>query len=265
MTAYSFVLPFAPGSQRVLLRELCAHDELAVADVSAASAVSLVNRLLLAVPDQPAGYNESPDRAAQFTTADRDRLLAAIYQVAYGSRIESTVQCPACASCFDVDFSLEELLAFSQPNQAEQLAEPAGDGTFRLADACCFRLPTGADELAVAGLPGEQAAQALLQRCLLAGDPAASGELVQQAMQAAAPLLELDMLATCPECGHPQPVHFNMQAYLLTRLRNEQPQVVRDVHWLATTYRWAYHEIAELPRRLRRLYVGFMQQEAATQ
>lgn len=259
MAVYPFVLAFTPGRQQIFLRELCAYDELSITDVGTAGAVNLLDRLLV-TPSEQTG---SSPQAAQFTTADRDRLLAAVYRLTYGSRIESTVTCRFCEARFDVDFSLDDLLTFSQPATDGHLAEPADDGTFRIADDCRFRLPNGADEFAVAGLPSQQAEQVLLQRCLLKGDPATTGDRVQQAMQAVAPLLEMDMAATCPECGQGQPVHFTMQSFLLTRLKNEQHQVVSDMHRLATTYRWAHSEIAGLPRRLRRTYVGFINSDSA--
>lgn len=249
-------LLFTPGRLVVWLREVCAHDELSVADVGTLGAVQLLDRLLM-TPDG------SAVAAITLATADRDRLLAMLYRQLYGPKIDSTLTCVACHEPFDVNFVLDELLAFAQPETADNQSTMDGDGAFSLPDGTRFRLPTGADELAVMGLRGEQAVAQLLQRCLMKPDQFGDeqAEAVQAAMEAVAPLLDMELGAQCPECGQHQSVQFSMQSFLLNRLRNEQRQVVADVHQLAVAYRWSHAEISALPRRLRRQYVRFIQSE----
>lgn len=253
-------LLFTPGCAVVWLRELCAHDELSVTDVGTYGAVDLLNRLLIS----PDGSAVVP--AASVATADRDRLLAMLYRGLFGTRIESTLTCTTCAEPFDVNFRLDDLLTFMQPAMDKHPAEPITDGMFQLPDGTRFRLPTGADELSIAGMPTEQAVQQLLQRCTVqvvseTTNETIDSEVVQQAMEVVAPLLDMDLGAQCPECGQAQSVHFSMQSFLLNRIKNEQRQVAADVHQLAVAYRWAHTEISALPRRLRRMYVGLIQSD----
>src|SRR5262249_48366965 len=77
----------------VKVNELTGFDEQAVRDVSTATALELLDRLL---QDVSAGSW----RAAQLTASDRDRLLAAVYRVTYGPRIDSTPRCTQCGSFF---------------------------------------------------------------------------------------------------------------------------------------------------------------------
>lgn len=248
-------LRFAPG--RVWWRELCAHDELSITEIGTAGAIALLDQLMTTGTD-----GATPPRAADLTTADRDRLLAAVYAHLWGNRIDSTINCVACAEPFDVQFRLDELQAFSQPDPLAAQLLP--DGLFRLANGGRFRLPTGADELAVSGLADDVAVGQLLHRCLPDGPATVDAQAVQEAMQAVAPLLDMDLGAQCPECGQVQSVRFSMQSFLLNRLKNEQPQVLADIHRLATTYRWSHGEITRLPRQERRQYARFIQAEQLT-
>ena len=60
---------------------------------------------------------------------------------------------------------------------------------------------------------------------------------------------------SCPQCGAPQKVHFDMQRYLLHTLNDERGFLHREVHIIATTYGWSRAEILDLPREDRRVYV----------
>jgi hypothetical protein len=256
-----FHLQFMPGPHAVFIRELCGRDELAVEDLGTVGAIGLLNSLLV---NPEATGTPLKVKAEQMVTADRDRLMAWVYQQTYGPTVPSTVHCQYCSEPFDLDFSLEDLQAHMQPEFEENALERFDDGSFCLANGPRFRLPCGEDEFTVMGLPLDRAEQVLLVRCLLEGNPASDGERVQQAMAQIAPVLQREMKAFCPECGREQPVYFNMQSFLLTRLRSEQKQVAGEVHRLATAYRWSHQEILDLPRRLRRTYVALIESEGHT-
>src|SRR6266851_4566390 len=145
---------FARGTPRVRLRELTGFDEQCVRDVSTATAIGLLDRLVEGVP-------EGSWRVVQLTACDRDRLLAAVYRLTYGKRIDSTSQCTQCGSLFDLTFSLDDLLVAVDRAPSPSVAEALPDGTFCTAGGAQFRLPTGEDELAVTGLPPAEAEQVL--------------------------------------------------------------------------------------------------------
>src|SRR5262245_21821872 len=140
---------FAPGPARVKVRELTGLDEQLVQDASTATAIELLDRLVEGLPD-------GPGRAARVTASDRDRLLAAVYRLPYGPRIDSTARCTACGKLFDLTFSLDDLLSAVERAPSPTGVEPLEDGTFRTAGGARFRLPTGEDERAVAALPPQE-------------------------------------------------------------------------------------------------------------
>ncbi len=107
----------------------------------------------------------------------------------------------------------------------------------------------------------EEAEGELLKRCVLEGDPTGDTESLQRTMKDLAPLLDLDLEAHCPECNTQQMVHFDMQHYLFSALRQEQKQLALEVHRLATAYRWSLNEILQLSRSLRRTYVALVESE----
>ncbi|MCF6407753.1 hypothetical protein L3C95_33005 [Chitinophaga filiformis] len=253
MLMYPFELQFTPGHRQVLLRELCGQDELKVAGYGTADAIHLIKGMI--------GQGQSL-QAGAIATADRDRLLAAVYRHTYGARIESTIHCRYCNALFDVVFSLDDLLLHTQPERDKSTLIQTTEGWYQTAEGHSFRLPTGDDELAVSGLPVDEAVQMLLARCTATGTISGNTTGVQEAMEQVAPLLQKEMLAHCPECSKEQQVSFDMQSFLLVRLKNDQRMATLEIHQLAMAYHWSHQEILQLPRSLRRTYAAFI--EAAT-
>jgi len=240
------------------LCEITGRVEHAVGGTSVLDALELLDGVLVAMPGGAVG----PGEATKLAAPDRDRLLAAVYTGTYGPRVESTVTCESCASPFDLDFSLDE---FRQ--QIESSADANGitadtDGTFATPSGARFRFPTGADEIAAAGLPMTEAATALMRASIPdasdAPDAAVAefADVVQAGMNAVAPLLQAELGAVCPECGAHHEIWFDIQHYLLSSLLAEQPRLDREIHALATAYGWGLGEILDLPRRRRRALVA---------
>lgn len=246
---------FARGSSRVQLRELNGFDEQAVGSVDTATAINLLDRLLVRAP----GSAAETLKASELTASERDRLLVAVYERTYGPRIESTARCTLCGNLFDLAFTIEDLLAALNTAASSSAAEPLPDGTFRLPNGLRFRLPTGEDEMAVAGLPIEEAEPALLNRCVLEPTESVDLNAVQEAMEEVAPVLNLDLNAQCPECGGKQAVHFDVQFYLLRALEQERKKIAREVHRLAVAYGWSLKEILGLSRSQRRIFVELIE------
>lgn len=256
MTVHYVPLRYTPGVTWAALRELSGRDEQGVAGTHTAAAIALLNGLLVDEPDA----DLAPGAAATLPAADRDRLLAAVYRQTYGARIESDVRCSECDSRFDMSFELTALLESRSDAAAEANVIREADGTFRQ-NGYRFRLPSGADELEAGRLPPAEQEAFLLGRCLLEGT--AGNDALQAAMAAVAPVLDLDLSAPCPKCDAVQPVHFDMQYYLLASLQREQPRLAREVHRLALAYSWSLPQILALPRSMRRQYVSLVEAESA--
>ncbi|MDI6104113.1 hypothetical protein QLQ12_36530 [Actinoplanes sp. NEAU-A12] len=240
------------GRRWALIREPAGSDEQAVGGHTTMDAVRLLDRLLV---DDPAAAVR-PGDAAALTVVERDLLLAAAYQLGWGPRISGAVTCAACGSPFDLDFVLADLAA------QVRAATPAGaDGVCSLPGGVRFRLPTARDETAVLGLAADDAEQALLARCLISGDPAVDGPLVEAAMEETGAGIDMDLAATCPECGHHAAVRFQMQDYLLGAVRSDWAGLLGDLHRIAIAYGWGLREILSLPRSNRRAFVALLDGE----
>lgn len=242
------------GVNGAYLRTLRGVDEMLVADVSTRTALLLLEKLVARVDP---GAAAATFRVADIVTADRDRIFAALFMGMYGSKIESTITCCHCSTPFDLDFSLSALL------QHYQLAavDPSREGVFQIGNETSFRLPTGADELLLSEINETAAEDFLLSRCVIKGDIEKNGGLVQEKMAEIAPVLNLSMQAHCPECGTDQEVHFDIQTFFLTRLKQEYPQLIKEVHRIAKSYHWSAEVIHNLPRNLRKQYVAMIESE----
>jgi len=247
------------GTRRVAwLRRLNGHDEEAVDGTGTADALALLDRVLVDAQGEP-----DPGAVVQMPAADRDLLLAAVYVDTYGPGIASTVTCRRCGEPFDVRFSLPDMVRAVDDERAITDAAERSDppGLVRTSDGRVFRVPTGVDELGVAGLDADAAVSTLLQRCAVEGDPTADPERVERAMRQLAPLLDREIEIGCPECGASQQVRFELQGYLLRALLQERAVRTREIHRLALAYGWRLDEILSLPRRTRQRYAALVEAE----
>jgi hypothetical protein len=210
--------------------------------------------------------------AASLTSPDRDRLLVAVHQRCFGDRIDATVGCVACHEPFQLDFHLQDLLeglVDGQDVPAGARRADLGGAVLDVPQLGRVRVPTGADQLALRDLPLDEARRELAARCLLdAVEPAADvGEAdldaLETALEERAPIVDLDLVASCPACGSSQPVHFDIQTYLLRSILADRPQLLADLHCLAAAYRWSPADILALTRSERLSLVRLVERDEA--
>jgi hypothetical protein len=132
-----------------------------------------------------------------------------------------------------------------------------------LPDGRRFRLPTAGDQRSVLGLGAENAAAALLERCVVEGDPREDPALLQTAMDEVGAVLDLHLEAACPKCGALQGVRFDIQTYLLRALAYERRFLNHEVHRIAMAYGWGHEEILNLTREDRRAFVRLIEADQA--
>jgi len=247
------------GGGRAFLREITGAEEQSITSTTTADAIKLLGGLL--VNSLPGSLQ--PEQLTGLHAGDRDRMLAEVYQRIYGQRVESTVNCSQCGEVFDLDFSLSNLLESLNIGEDSEQVEPLGDGSYLLADGLRFRLPTVEDEFAVIGLAAEVAERELLLRCI--EDLPEGFDLndragqIQAAMESVAPIVDLELDARCPECGHEQQVHFDLQNFLLSALGAERGKLMAEIHSLASSYGWSLTDILKLPRSQRRNLAGLIE------
>lgn len=181
------------------------------------------------------------DRAGRLTVGDRDRLLADLYGVLYGSDVLADARCTVCQARYELRFSLTALVASRQPDGSAEGDPP----TVEVGDAR-LRLPLASD------LAGD--AEGLIRRLTVAGD-APSPDAAEAALEAADPALELDLSGTCPDCETTQAVPFSMAGFLGAALARDQRFLMREVHLLARSYGWSLESILGLARTERQDFV----------
>jgi len=238
------------------LRPLCGHDETSINGTSSVESVALLNRLLLEAPG-----SVGPGKAKELAVCDCDRLFAAIYLKYFGERIEGTALCRDCNEPFESSFSLRNLIASLEDRTAARAIGPDKEGIYTLPDGRRFRLPTADDQYSLIGLEPETAATALLERCMVEGDPKEDPEMIQTAMDAVGAVLDLDLEAACPKCDAVQHVRFDIQTYLLHALAYERRFLNHEVHHIAMAYGWGHEEILSLTREDRRAFVRLIEAE----
>ncbi|MFN7570994.1 MAG: hypothetical protein ACK5TK_05975 [Betaproteobacteria bacterium] len=222
----------------VWLRELTGADEELLTDRVFASGAQRASVLLARAIAKVEGIAAPIDEAftAALSIGDRDALLLRLRQFEVGDHVHQVKRCgnPECGRKVDVDFLISEL----EVRTAEPLAPtltltlPRSDGSGEL--RLTLRLPTGADQeaLAAAALPPAQANSLLLSRIVLDVDgrgplsraAAHALTLAQRnriaeflAQQAPGPDLAIDV--ACPYCAAPMAYDFDLVAFFLPSAR----------------------------------------------
>jgi len=226
---------------------------------NAARVTWLLQACVLSLADVPV----TTDLARQMLVGDREFLVLQLRRLTLGDDVHAVVVCPACENRMDTDFRTSEVPVESRPQTSSTL-------TARLADRIIrFRLPTGGDQEAVVGKSTETAGDELFQRCLVDdGGKAPSAEEKQtiiEAMERAAPLVELELDLTCPDCRHHFVQPLDTTSYFFDELNINSKQLLREVHALALYYHWSEADILSLRRDRRREYLGLLHESSRPQ
>jgi hypothetical protein len=215
--------------------------------VSAPSMPAVVTAALAAALAEVGGEPATAEAVRELAVGDRQFLVRQLSAHLGRDRVWLTAACQACGESFDFEVPQTEL-AVKEAGAGYPYAEVETAGA-RLR----LRVPTGADQEAVAGLADDDAVRALFERCLLAGAAAGDDDLAaaEAAVEAMAPEVALAALAACPACGAGNEIA--VDPYLVLSASPEELFV--EVHRLASSYHWSEAEILALPRARRLLYL----------
>ena len=248
-------LQYTPKAHFIRIKELTGKVESSVNNSDTFTAVNVIDQLVL--PDPVNGV--PPISALDLTAADRDRILAVIYILTYGERVDTMVSCDFCGKSYEVDFSLNDLVNEVYDEASSNQLD--SDGNFTLDDGRSFRLPTGRDELTLVVAQPDQNLKAILKHCVIQGDPTKDPKKVAEAIERIAPPLNIKLDTVCAECSKGQAIGFDIQTYLLESLRAERIHFNYEIHLIARVYRWSLEEIYSLPRSQRQAYVSLIEDE----
>jgi hypothetical protein len=253
------------------LRSVTGHEEelLAVwADVAGLSLAAQVTALLTCCVERLGADRPTADDLRHLTVGDREALLLHLRRITVGERLDCTLSCPdpACSELVDLSVAVTDLLVprYDGPAMWHEESFPAGDATVRLR----FRLPTGADQEAVAALAEtdpEAAARQVFERCLEAPGLAPLGAetlaAVSDRMAELDPQGELRLTFGCPGCGTAVDSLFDTGTFLLTEVAAAGARLAEEVHALAWYYHWSEAEILGMTARRRRRYLDLIAAE----
>jgi hypothetical protein len=234
----------------------------------------------------------------ELTVPDLEALILRLRQAVIGDRVRADVACQSngCTRRIDISFSINDYLAHRNPTKRgvrnAWSVEPDDEpGWFRLTSvpkrrgrlassaeppvydsdapagvdsspgAVAFRLPTVADQLAVAG--ERDGACELVRRCIRpAAVPLRFQRFVEAAMETMAPSLSGDLEGTCPECRAEVMVYFDALQFCLRELRDRAAFIYQDIDLLARRYHWSETDILTMPHVRRTNYAELARQEA---
>lgn len=204
---------------------------------------------------------------------DRDALFLHLRCLMYGERIQSVIKCPEadCEEKMNLEFNVNDILV--PPNKkTKEIYERNID-----ANGCRykvkFRLPTGADQEAVARLAqhdSKTASKLLLKRCIKDVKkngskiklenrlPVALVKSLSKRMSELDPQAEVLLDLTCPACKQKFFANFDIGDYFFKELIADSHQLYGEVHVLALYYHWNEKDILKLTNSKRRMYLRFL-------
>jgi len=212
------------------------------------------------------GDAASVDRVRDLSVGDRQFLMRRLASHIDDRRFWLTVHCAACREKFDVPVRHSELPVKPAGEEYPQAVVATGLGRLRV------RVPTGADQEAIAATgDDDRALQVLLRRITAAENGASDVDVsrlsreevatIEARVEAMAPEVASHLFTTCPYCDRENRVPVSPYACL------ERPvgDLFAEVHRLAFWYHWSEREILELPRSRRQVYLHLIDRSRGMQ
>lgn len=205
-----------------------------------------------------AACDERPEQLARLPIGERDRLILALRQQTFGTRLDCETVCAGCGERLELTVDLRELpLASSQVGASELWLH---DGEYM---ATC-RQPDSADLAACCRAPDP--AGTLLDRCARVVNrsgmvldvkawPDSIREAVDSHLATLDPCAEILLDLACPACERAWQAVFDPAAFLLHELEARAQQLLDEVDVLARAYGWSEAQILCMRPSRRRRYL----------
>ncbi|HXB69542.1 MAG TPA: hypothetical protein VNY05_14925 [Candidatus Acidoferrales bacterium] len=261
--------------REVRLRELTAEDHaFLVEDAGALLPAHWTTEALRRCAVQADGAPLTADAIRSLTVGDREALLLHLRRLTSGDRLQCVLSCPSaeCGEKLDLELRVADLLVPAGDARQDRYETRVDD-----ADTACrvwFRLPTGLDQEAVAGLARvdlNAAVQDLLRRCVESVVSADGTEMpdlpdsvcreLPRLMSELDPQAETALQVTCQSCGGAFHVVFDAASYFFQELKAGMRHLYQEVHLLAYHYHWSLREILGMKARVRRRYLQLLEEE----
>jgi len=209
------------------------------------------------------------DDIAALPIGQRDLLLLAAHQQAFGNAMDGITACPDCGEVLECALDADQFarqLGSDSPVAAGSTYDLAIDGM-----EIRFRLPTSVDVMATTQLGGGVAAgrMLLVSRCatVTAGDGAAIDPAtlpehvlaaIEDAMASHDPAAIIDLDLTCPGCGASWVEPFHIADFLWIRIAAAAQRLLVDIDTLARAYGWRESDILAMSAARRQGYLNLV-------
>lgn len=218
-----------------------------------------VSQLLTTALDRLGGAAAEWQRVHELSVGDRQFLMRQLSARLGFDLLWLNAACGACGKGFDI-----------QVQQSAMPVKPAGEGyphamlTLR-GQTVRLRVPTGADQAAIAQIAEPATAESALLARLIEGAPAflledlAETEFadLESAIEDIAPEIATEALAHCPACEAENRVA--VDPYLC--LSAASGEILADIHRLASSYHWSEAAILALPQHRRKRYLRLIDRQ----
>lgn len=218
-----------------------------------------VTAVLYAALAKLGGEPPSIERIWELSVGDRQFLMRQLAAYLDDQITWLSATCGSCGEAFDLSFRHAELPVKKAGSSYPETVVATSQGHLRV------RVPTGADQAAIATIQDEtQALHALLQRLLSVAKGKKSLEIaalsdadisaVEAAAETIAPEVASNLLAKCPHCAMDNQVPIDPYTSLESPLGN----LFGEIHTLASNYHWSEEAILQLPRSRRQTYLSLI-------
>lgn len=233
---------------------------------TAAVTTDLLARCLLRVGEI---VDVTPSMVRDLLVGDREFLLLRLYQISFGETVTVLLRCPIeeCGEVTEVPLELNEISVEGSPVEARVITIKLETPDERTVS---FRLPTGADQEALASCPGlseDEQSALLMKRCLLSSSTPDmvlgrnDSNLIESRMKQLAPMIDVELEALCPKCSRLSANPVDVPFLVIGEIRARAAALEPDIHSLAFYYHWAESEIVSLTPRMRARYIDLLGQE----
>lgn len=200
------------------------------------------------------------------SVGDRQFLMVQLAAQIDDQDVWLTAECTKCRELFDVPLKYAALPVKPAGEEFPETTVETGLGSLRL------RVPTGADQEAIAAVADDTAAlPILLQRLLSTTDPSRALDVTQLSdndlaaiearLEAMAPEIAARLKTYCPGCEAENQLPISPYA----ALQRPAGDLYTEIHRLANTYHWSERDILDLPRTRRQIYLQLIDQSRGIQ
>ena len=215
-----------------------------------------ITAVLSAALAELGGSAVSVSRVRNLSVGDRQFLMGQLAVHIGDQELWLTAECGNCHALFDVPLRYADLPVKPAGGEFPETTIETAHGSLRV------RVPTGADQEAIATVDDEtEALYILLQRLLSTVEPSQALDVkrlsendiaaIEARVETMAPEIAARLQTHCPSCKAESQLPISPYA----AIQRPVGDLYTEIHRLATTYHWSESDILGLPRARRQIYL----------